>query len=284
VSINSTRAVDSAGIAWIQEQIRAMLAELRRISESAAFDYFLAYGTALGAVRDGDLIPWDPDADVLIPLDRYDEILSTLSRDMSDRFEVLRPGDAGYEHLFARLALRGIDHKIIRVDLFPLCRAPKTRIGQRCFTLAQRGLYRAYLLKQVRLSDKTHYTAKKRVVARAARAALLPLPARAIYRLYGRLLRGREIREGARLLTNPQGSYGSREFFDASWFARRVDFVIGGIKHPIPIGFDGWLSQLYGAYSTPIPADRVERELRFITDHYVRPLRAAGLTLKSATE
>lgn len=271
--------IDQAGITWIQDRIRDLLADLNRVASDAGFDYFLAYGTALGAVRDGDVIPWDPDADVFLPINQYDEVVSILSSQLSDQYEVLRPGHGGYEHLFARLAIRGIDHKIIRVDLFPLCRAPAGQLHRRLLSRYQRGLALAYMLKRVRLEDKSHYSTKKRFLAMALRAVLSVIPASAVEGAYRKLLRNRDINSSTETLVNPQGSYGSREFFDARWFAQSRPAMVGGVSHPVPVGVEALLTQLYGNYEQPIPPARVIRELEFITEHYVEPLRATGWLL-----
>ena len=59
--------VDRAGVAAIQAKVRELLVELDRVTTAADVPVFLAYGSAIGAVRDGDLIPWDVDADVWLP-------------------------------------------------------------------------------------------------------------------------------------------------------------------------------------------------------------------------
>ena len=44
-----------------------MLLDTTEILNAAGVSYFLDAGALLGLVRDGDLIPWDRDLDLLIP-------------------------------------------------------------------------------------------------------------------------------------------------------------------------------------------------------------------------
>jgi len=78
-------------------------------------------------------------------------------------------------------------------------------------------------------------------------------------------------------LTNPSGSYGQREYFDRAWFESTREARIGHDVHPVPVGVESLLSHIYGDYLTPIPANQIERELRFLVDHYVTPLRSTGV-------
>lgn len=267
---------DREGLEWLQARVADLLAELRRISDASGFRYYLAYGTAIGALREHDLIAWDPDADVLIPRDDYAKALDSLESELAPDFELLRPGQEGYENLFARLAMRGVDHKIIRVDLFQLCPAPRTRIGRTLFTTAQRTLSRGYMLKRVELERKTHYKIVKRTVAVAIRLLLAPVPAGFLERVFSRMADRRVSREGG-LLTNPSGAYGRREYFRASWFDGQITGRIREVDHPVPVGADPWLRQLYGDYLTPVPPDEVASAFAFAAEHYVRPLRELGL-------
>jgi hypothetical protein len=77
----------------LREGLRATCALLER----HGIWHCLTYGTLLGAVRDGDLIPWDYDLDLFIrPVD-IPEVMALARRREADGLEFVRPVKAGAE-------------------------------------------------------------------------------------------------------------------------------------------------------------------------------------------
>ncbi len=57
----------------VQTALLGLLTEFDRVCREHGLRYSLAYGTLLGAVRHGGFIPWDDDADVLMPRPDYEK-------------------------------------------------------------------------------------------------------------------------------------------------------------------------------------------------------------------
>ena len=57
-------------------RMKKMLLKTIDILNEKGFKYWLEAGTLLGILRDGDLIPWDYDADIGIPADSADDIMN----------------------------------------------------------------------------------------------------------------------------------------------------------------------------------------------------------------
>ena len=63
----------------------ALLGEFVELCEAHGLEYFLSYGTLLGAVRQGGFIPWDDDLDVGMPFDDSERLAKIVEGD--DRYE-----------------------------------------------------------------------------------------------------------------------------------------------------------------------------------------------------
>ena len=55
-----------------------LLKDVVHVLEENNIEYFISFGTLLGAVRHGGLIPWDTDVDILVPESQKQEVINTL--------------------------------------------------------------------------------------------------------------------------------------------------------------------------------------------------------------
>lgn len=63
-----------------------ILKELDRICKKHDIQYFLAYGSCLGAIRHNGFIPWDDDVDICMKMDDYFKFMEVCKTELSDRF------------------------------------------------------------------------------------------------------------------------------------------------------------------------------------------------------
>ena len=54
----------------------AILADFASFCKAHNWRYWIAYGSLLGAVRHGDMIPWDDDIDIWMPANDYYKMLA----------------------------------------------------------------------------------------------------------------------------------------------------------------------------------------------------------------
>ena len=127
--------------------------------------YFLDSGTAIGAVREHDFVPWDDDVDVAMLREDYDKFLKVIPPKLIGKFKFITPKD--YEPLFfdfvpkflnMDISIRKDDeitkmhHNYINrlpIDVFVLDYAPDSKILQKimkfkllfiyCMSLSKRG-------------------------------------------------------------------------------------------------------------------------------------------------
>lgn len=261
---------DLADLPSVQAAELKMLAALDHVAQAAGCRYFVAYGTALGAVRERRQIPWDTDTDVLVPLPDYGRLISqlrvSLPPGMRIADEVSQPG---YGPLFARIALEGRDHWIVHVDLFPLAGAPSTKRLHKPLIKFNHLCSRVHLLKSIRISDQLHYSRAKGGMARVIRTVTWPIPRSLVRRAFW-WLNTRWAYDEATSLFNPCGPYGAKEFFPSNWFRESREGEISGVRCRLPVGVEEMLSALYGDYLTPI-SEQHQREAYEFFDAYVLP-------------
>ena len=81
------------------------LNEFHRVCEENKIQYQLAYGSLLGAIRDNGQIPWDYDVDVFVPFEEKDRLITSLKRDLDDKYYFYCPEvDSKCRHFVMRLA------------------------------------------------------------------------------------------------------------------------------------------------------------------------------------
>ena len=79
-----------------KEKKLEILKELDRVCKLAGVNYYLAYGTLLGAVRHKGYIPWDDDIDVFLPWEEFEKLLQNKNLFKENYFIQTRTTDPGY--------------------------------------------------------------------------------------------------------------------------------------------------------------------------------------------
>lgn len=118
----------------IKEISYNILKETAHFCEKNCLTYFLACGTALGAIRHNGFIPWDDDIDIAMPREDYEKFLSIYS---SARYELrCIQKDANYLYPFAKIIdtqtvlIENVEHPCklgVYIDIFPIDGLPKSK-------------------------------------------------------------------------------------------------------------------------------------------------------------
>ncbi len=243
-------------IGKIQEIESRMLDELNQICKRNGINYSLAYGSVLGAVRHHGPIPWDSDADVLIPLSELDNLIKCLQEELSHRFKVyFYKNRLDYDRPFPRIGLRNTHPEVIHVDLFISMALPHDRVLWKYHIFKTRFLNETFRLRHKRMEEiKTWH---RRLAAPFVKRALNIVP-RTNHIEYIERHRGKYSYENCQYVTNSlRGKY----IYPKSMFDNLVWVDYGNLKLPIPRDYDSYLKHIYGNYTDPPPVHEQARLL-----------------------
>ena len=170
------------------EQIHGILLDIMldidKFCKESGIVYSLAYGTLLGAVRYGDFIPWDDDADLIMPRADFERFVATYPKD--GRYHCIRNTVSDKEFYISGFAKvhdphtdkfvesrKSRSHYGVSVDIFPLDPLPEDpqsrhahiasaiHYGRRLRCLGKRFLHGSPLMMlESRLLGR-HYLLKK---------------------------------------------------------------------------------------------------------------------------
>ena len=117
-----------------------ILKHIASVCNENGLDYYLAYGTLIGAVRHQGFIPWDDDIDIWVPYREYNKLLDSLKN--KGKYEVLcKKYNDDYPLMFAKVSdpttiVKSIKDngksfpRGIAVDVFPLADYPNNQFGR----------------------------------------------------------------------------------------------------------------------------------------------------------
>lgn len=150
------------------DQVKAceldILIALTDFCDNNGINYFLAYGTLLGAVRHKGFIPWDDDIDIVMLRPDYEQLKSIIKeKPIRKDLKWVDSENGGYEGPFAKIVNKNTDANYcgngigLWVDIFPLDYYDETilkrnrRLRQICIAKYSKGLQLTYksLIKMI---------------------------------------------------------------------------------------------------------------------------------------
>lgn len=225
--------------------------------------WFLAGGTLLGAIRHGGFIPWDNDIDICMPRPDYEAFIKTFG--VHGPYRVMGPED-GNDYIYpfvkvvdtrTRLVERANPMKItglgLYIDIFPLDGyGNDPDEAARLITAAHREgshiAYTAGCTEGITLTQKlARLFRKARVALSGGREAC-----------FGRLLRKLEAHpfDSSAYIGSTYGVRFEKEIVPREDFAASVPVRFGEDTFPAPVGYDRYLTNMYGDYMTPPPVEK----------------------------
>ena len=260
-----------------------LLSKFDKFCGEHGIKYFITFGTLLGAVRHGDMIPWDDDIDVTMLRSEYYKLIKISKQKYPEGCELLTPGEdksfCGFTPMFkdngyVGKMIKGSDSDDgtgtgrLGIDIFVL---DPSYTGPRHTVLT----YRQYILYA---QARAHRAIRKPLDT--SKPKFLAVPVVKFFEFIGRRRKLYRIVEdywdlsldlkskGKRLYSPCNIPDELRQEYDPRWFDDTVYLNLGGTEYPAPAGYKELLTTMFGDYMQLPPEDKRFPEHFYLTDFH----------------
>lgn len=241
-----------------------LLDTIDRICKENSLQYYLAYGTLLGAVRHKGYIPWDDDIDVMMPRSDYETFCKLVKAslvELNDWMMLLDDESQGYFYPITKLVHKGtiakaedslVEHGIW-VDIFPVDNIPDN-LNKRKRFIKNNQLLRAFIISMT--TDFSCDTlGKKGLIKKILNRIARIIGRERVYSFYKSYMQ-KYSNESCEDVASLYGAYGAREAISKADLFIPADYEFEGKKYIGPKNADLYLSKLYGNYMELPPVEK----------------------------
>lgn len=255
---------------WKQEIVR-VLKVFTNFCEQYNLSYYVAYGSAIGAVRHNGFIPWDDDVDVMMPRSDYNKIIDIFKDDI-DGCRLLRPLPGNYYYLpFAKLISTNttlLEERSLRcvigafVDIYPMDHLPNDiLVAERMIRRYHRNMRCLYFLSSYySLSTIMEWKRKgqyKKILYSCYFTPFKRIRRRILLRDFAKLVSKTDNYANSDFVGYLGGDFmGRGDIFPKEWFEDYFLVKFENIQVRLCKGYESYLKQIYGNYMELPPLEQ----------------------------
>lgn len=247
-------------LSHLQAVLKEMLGVIDGLCRENDITYFLCGGTMLGAARGKDIIPWDDDIDILMLREDHDRFFEVCKEKLPrEYFYQTGLTDREFSNIAAKIRKNGTYYpekrwqkrnfnKGIFIDIFPLDAYPGNKyVGKAVMKLIS-------LIQQFVSLDRCHSRNPVTVIL----FSLSRLKPREYWykkrdKIFAFCLKHADKEK----ICSYGSHYKNKRILRKEWFSEAVEVEFGGEKRLAPVGFEEYLTYLFGEdYMTPPPPEK----------------------------
>ncbi|MBR6088023.1 MAG: LicD family protein [Prevotella sp.] len=238
--------------------------------ESNNLRWYVSSGTAIGAVRHHDIIPWDDDIDIFLPREDYDKLFSLRYKMEESRYRLYSYHDAGYYHPYFKIVDMNTtiwEDRLkpcilgVYVDVFPL---EDTNITSGEYDVIHADCYKKLSLWYRSLSIPTLRTFYDLLLHFRVRTIFAVLENLLFYRWHRDSYLNQYINAHEKYYQSNGEFYthafgfggGKKDIYEKKWFAEVIKMPFNRLTVNVPIGYHEYLTQVFDDYMTPPPVEK----------------------------
>lgn len=241
-----------------QQVLYELLKEFDRVCRKYDIKYMLFAGTALGAVRHKEIIPWDDDLDVVMMRDDYERFLKVAPETVDkEKYFVQAEFSDHWPMFFSKLRKNNTAclektrvkdekmHQGIYIDIFPCDNLLDSSFMRKVQFYVSKIVIAKSLFKRGYLTDS--------LLKKIVMAVSLLFPSKILAEFVQQ--KDRKDTEYVHTFFGAASKY-EKNIYPRKWFTESVEMQFGDGLYPVSKYYDELLTTLYGDYMIP-PSDDV---------------------------
>ncbi len=240
--------------------------ELDRVCKQHGFQYMLSGGSCLGAIRHGGFIPWDDDIDVVMFRQDYEQLLR-VKNSFKQQYKLVNPKEKAVIHPYTFLKLFDLDTLMIEkpddkniethvyIDIFPL--DDLSDIEADTIVLLKKLRKWKFLFSLFSMSYYNRNSPQKNILSRFLWGVIYQIskkiPQRLIIERMESTIWKKDYSKSGYVGVVIAG-YGIKERTRRMVFQPMLHEFDGNL-FPIPVGYDEYLTNVFGDYMTLPPIE-----------------------------